>query len=149
MISKDVENQIFRLNWIFRGTFMSEQPTLTKYWNHHNIFVQIVISDTLVGSFLDALFLLLAVILLKSHEKPRRNTEKSAQKNLCENHHFFYRMFSFLCHFFVAFFLSTLPLPKWRTCLMFPLKIHNVAMGGILCDDIMSERSKIRKPFAV
>ena len=57
---------------------MSEQPTLTKHWNHHNIFVQIVISDTLVGSFLDALFLLLAVILLKSHEKPRRNTEKSA-----------------------------------------------------------------------
>ena len=57
---------------------MSEQSTLTKYWNHHNIFVQIVISDTLVGSFLDALFLLLAVILLKSHEKPRRNTEKSA-----------------------------------------------------------------------
>ena len=56
---------------------MSKQPTLAKYWNH-NIFVQIVISDTKVGSFLDALFLLLAVILLKSYEKTRRNTEKSA-----------------------------------------------------------------------
>ena len=32
----------------------------------------IVISDTLVGSFLDMLFLLLAVILSELHEKPRR-----------------------------------------------------------------------------
>ena len=41
---------------------------------HDNIFVQynIVISDTLVGSFLDVLFLLLAVILSELHEKQRR-----------------------------------------------------------------------------
>ena len=32
----------------------------------------IVISETLVGSFLDELFLLLAVMLSELHEKPRR-----------------------------------------------------------------------------
>ena len=40
----------------------------------------IVISDTLVDSFLDVFFLLLAVILLELHKKPRRKdwvTEKS------------------------------------------------------------------------
>ena len=36
---------------------------LSKYY--------IVISDTLVGSFLDVLYLLLAVILSELHEKPR------------------------------------------------------------------------------
>ena len=31
-----------------------------------------VISDTLVGSFLDVLFLLLTVVLSELHEKPKR-----------------------------------------------------------------------------
>ena len=51
----------------------------------------VVISDTLVGSFMDALFLLLAIILSGLHEKPRRKdsvTEKSAKKNFCEGYHF-------------------------------------------------------------
>ena len=53
-----------------------KQPTLTnggiiiflcKYYT--------VILDTLVGSFLDVLFLFLAVILTGPHEKPRRNKD--------------------------------------------------------------------------
>ena len=43
-------------------------------------YLKLVIADALVGSFLDVLFLLLAVILSELHEKPRRNdwvTEKS------------------------------------------------------------------------
>ena len=35
----------------------------------------IVISDTLVGSFLDVFFLLLAVIVSELHEKPRSNKD--------------------------------------------------------------------------
>ena len=45
---------------------------LWKYWK--------VISDTLIGFFLDVFFLLLTVILSKDHEKPLRKdwvTEKS------------------------------------------------------------------------
>ena len=44
----------------------------------------------------------------------------------------------------VAFFVFFLPLPKEATCWMTPIKIHNIAMVGILCDDTMSEQSKIR-----
>ena len=45
----------------------------------------------------------------------------------------------------VALFIYTFPLAKWYTWWMALIKIHNIAMGGILCDDIMSERSKIWK----
>ena len=41
----------------------------------------IVISDTLVRSFLDGLFLLLAVILSELHEKPRRNKDWVTEKS--------------------------------------------------------------------
>ena len=53
---------------------------LSKYY--------IVISDTLVGSFLDVLYLLPAVILSGLHEKTRRKdlvTAKSTWKNLSED----------------------------------------------------------------
>ena len=60
----------------FQTHMLYKQPTLTKWWNY-NIFMQydIVISGTLVGSFLDVLFLLLNVILTGPHEKPRRNKD--------------------------------------------------------------------------
>ena len=96
----------------------------------------IVISDTRVGFFLNVLYLLLAVILSELYEKPRRKKdwvrEKSTKKNLCERHHCFDCTPSLLCHF-LLFSLSTL-LPKWHTCCMTPTKIHNISMGGILCD---------------
>ena len=45
----------------------------------------IVISDTLVGTFLDVLFLLLAIILLELHEKPKRKAElqKKVHRSIC------------------------------------------------------------------
>ena len=114
---------------------MYKQPTLIvelflcKYY--------IVISDMLVGFFLDVLFLLLAVTVSELYEKPRRNkdwvTEKSTKKNLCEGYHFFDCTLSFLCRFLL--FSSSTPLPKWRTCCwMVPIKIHDIAMDGNLCD---------------
>ena len=42
---------------------------------------------------------------------------------------------------FIAFYVYSLPLSKSRACWMVPIKIH--AMEGILCDDIISERTKI------
>ena len=73
VISTEAEKHIFKHNWIFRHSCIYKQPTLTKLWNFH-IFCKyyIVILDTLVSSFLDILFLLLAVILSELHEKPRR-----------------------------------------------------------------------------
>ena len=60
---------------MFRHKCMYKQPTLTKYWNYKygiiwNCKYYIVISDTLVGFFLDVLFLLLAV-----KEKTKRNKD--------------------------------------------------------------------------
>ena len=40
---------------------------------------------------------------------------------------------------FVAFLIYSLPLPKWRTCWMISTKTHNIAMCGILCNEIRSE----------
>ena len=80
----------------------------------------IVISDTLVDSFLDEPFLSLAVILSELHKKPRRKdwvSKKSMWKNLCEGYHIFDYTLSFLC-LFVAFFVFSLPIPKWHTCSM-------------------------------
>ena len=112
----------------------------------------IVISNKLVGSFLDVLFLSLAVILSELHQKPRRKdlvTAKNTQKNLCEGHHFFDCTSSFLCHFLLLSSSTPFPLPKWCTCLMFLIKIRNIAVGGIPCDDIMSERSKMWNSLAI
>ena len=76
VVSKEIENQIFRHNGNFRHTCVYKQPTLTssgiivflcKYY--------IVISDALVDFFLDVLFLVLAVILSELYEKPRRNID--------------------------------------------------------------------------
>ena len=60
--------------------------TNNPHWQSSRIIIflwkyYIVISDTLVGSFLDVLFWLLAVILSELHERPRRKdwvSEKNA-----------------------------------------------------------------------
>ena len=55
---------------------MFKKPTLTKWWNY-NIYIQIfiVISDKLIGTFLDVLFMSVAVILPGLLEKPRSNKD--------------------------------------------------------------------------
>ena len=59
VMSKEVENHIFRHNWIFRHTCMYKHP----HWQSSGIIIflckyDMVISDILVGSFLDVFFLL-------------------------------------------------------------------------------------------
>ena len=135
VIQNDVENPIFTHNWIFRHTCVYKQPhwqssgTITFLYKFY-----VVISDTLEGFFFNVLFLLLAVILSEFYGKPRRNkdwvTEKCTWKSWCTRHHFF-DCTTYLLYFFLLFSLSTL---KWRPCWMAPIKIHNVAVGGILCN---------------
>ena len=95
-----------------------------------------VISDTLVGFFLDA-----AVRLSQLYEKWRRKkdwaTEESTQKNLCEGHHFFDFTRSFLYHFLLPYSFTTFS--NWRTCWIALLKIH-IAASGNLC---YAEKMKI------
>ena len=81
VISTEVENHIFKtIEFLDTSAFINN-----PHWQSSRILIflckcYIVISDTLVGSFLDVLFLLLAVILSERHEKPTRKdwvTEKS------------------------------------------------------------------------
>ena len=80
VISTEVENHIFKtIEFLGTSAFINNQ-----HWQRSEILIFlckycIVISETLVGSFLDVHFLLLAVILSELHEKPRREdwvTEK-------------------------------------------------------------------------
>ena len=81
IISKDVQNHIFRHNLIFRHTCMYKNPR----WKSSGIIIFVCkyyvdVSDTLIGSVLDMFFLLLGAILSELHEKPRRKnrvTEES------------------------------------------------------------------------
>ena len=55
----------------------------------------------------------------------------------------FFRLHSPLSvSFVVTFFIFCLFLLEWRISWMGHIKMCNIAMGGILCDDIMRERSK-------
>ena len=145
VISKQVRNNILDTCCINNPDWQSSVITFLCKYN-------IVVSDTLVGSFLDVLFLLFAVILSGFHEKPSRNrdwiTEKNTYKNLCEGHDVLDGTSCFLCDFF-AFLVYSLPHLKWHTCWVAPIKIHNIAMGCNVCDDIMSEGLKIWKPVAI
>ena len=83
VISKEVKNHIIILNWIFRHTCCINNP----HWQTSGIIIflckhYILILDILVGSFLDVLFLLLAVILSGLHEKPRRNKDWVTGKSI-------------------------------------------------------------------
>ena len=149
VVSKEVKNYILRRNRIFRHTFCINN----SHWQSGGIIIFlckyfIIISDILVGTFLYVLFLLLAVILSGLLEKPRRNkdwvTEKSTLKNVWRTSLFWLHVLLSMS-LFIAFFVYSFPLSKWRTCWTVPIKIHNIAMEGILCDDIMSERLKIWK----
>ena len=62
-------------------------------------------------------------------------TKKSTKKNLCNGHHFFDCMTSFLCHFILLSMSTPYPFSS-------DINIYNIAMGGVLCDDVMGERSK-------
>ena len=82
LISKEVKNHILRHNWIFRHTCCINN----SHWQGSGIIIffckyYIVISDKLVGLFLDVLFLLLAVILSGLHEKLRRNKDWVTEKS--------------------------------------------------------------------
>ena len=51
--------------------------------------------------------------------------------------------------FCVAFFVFSLPFPNWHTCWMVPIKIHNITMVSILCDDMWWYYGWIGKTTAI
>ena len=97
VISKGVENFIFRHNRSFRHTCIYKQPILTKQWNY--IFVQVLHSYLrYIDKLWNVFFLLLPVIL----SELLRNQEEEIE--LQKKVHRRKTIFPFKC-----FFLSDLP----------------------------------------
>ena len=85
VISKEVKNHIMIHNWIFRHTCCINDPHCQIsesiiFWCKHCI----LISDTLVGSFQDVLFLLLAVILSGLQEGIKIELLKKEHRRICD-----------------------------------------------------------------
>ena len=77
---------------------------------------------------------------MRNQEEIKIELQKKYIEEFVWGNHFFDCTPSFLCHFLLL--SSSTPIAKQRTCWMAPIKIHIILMGGILCDDIMSERLK-------
>ena len=116
-------------HWQSSGTIVF----LCKYY--------IVISNTLIGW--RVLFVARCNIIRASWEtKKERLTyrKKVHRRRICVRNITFLAAYPSFYVIFAAFFVYSLPFPKWRTCWMAPIETHDIAMGSILCDDIMSER---------
>ena len=115
--SKEVENHILKHDWLITHLCMHKQPTLTKQWKYFCANISyIVISDTLAASFLDVLFLMLALIFSEFHVNQRRKDQfqkKGIEFVWVTNLFWLHALLS--VSFFVAVFVDSLPLPKWRT----------------------------------
>ena len=134
------------------GCFTLYAYHLCQHWQSSGILIFlhkycIVISDAMVYSLLDALFLLLSVILSELHEEPRRKdwvTEKKYIEEFVWGISLFWLLA--LLSMYFCWFLCLLPPTFQVTCLRNgPYKDIHIAMGGILCDDIVRKRSKIGK----
>ena len=84
----------------------------------------IVISDTLVASFLDVLFLLLAVILshrFMTNQEGKIELQKKVHRRICVKD---ITCLTARSPFYVFLLLSSSPHSLWRTCGMAPIKIY-------------------------
>ena len=125
-MSKEVENHIFRHNWIFRlKCMLNNQHCQSSGITRFLCKYYVAISDKLRDSFLEVLFLLLAVILSELHEKPWSKTDLVTEKRTYTNvwGTSLFELHALLSMSFMAFLVYSLPLPKWRTRWMAPIKI--------------------------
>ena len=105
-----------------------KQPTLKKLWNYNN-FVQILYSYSCFRYTSRlfrgcAFFCYLLLILSGLREKPRKNkdwvTEKYIEEFKWGETLFWLHTFLLSMSLFVAFFIYSLSIQKWRTCWMDP-----------------------------
>ena len=145
VISKEVENHINRQNWIFRRTCMQKQSTLTKYWNC-NIFMPILYSYFRCTGrlFFRCALCVACYSIIRASWESKKGIMIELQKKYI---HFFWQH-AILSISFLLLSLST-PIPFSSDLLAeWPLYRYLVR-SGILCDDIMTEQSKIWKYLAI
>ena len=102
-----------------------------------------VVSDTLAGSFLDVLFLSLAVIQSELMRKLEGKIElqKKIHREICVRDITFLTARSPFYAFLLLFSSNSSPFPN--DALAEWLLATYISMSGILRDDVMSNRSKI------
>ena len=123
----------------FWRRILYKQPRLTKWWSS-DIFVHIFYSyfrytgRCLLGCVLfDA-----CCNVTRATWETRKEWKLSYRKKYIEE--FVWGTLPFLPHsllsmsLFIAFFVYSIPLSKWCTCWMIPIKIHNIAMDGTAMD---------------
>ena len=148
VISTEVENHIFKHNWIFRHFCIYKQPTLTKQWNF-NVFVQWLCS---YFRYTGRLFFGYAPFV------PHRNTiriswetkkERLSYRKTCIEEFVWgislFWLHAFLSMSFCCFLLLLSPPSQVRHLRNGCYKDTHIAMSGILFVDIMSKRSKTWK----
>ena len=128
---------------------MYKQSALIKKWNY-SIYVQTLYSyfRCTVRLFLGfVLFVALRNVAL--HEDLKTQLQKKLHRRICVRN---ITTFSTArSSFFVicSFFVDSLSLIKWHTCWLSSIKMHNIPMGCILCDDIMIKGSKVWKSLTI
>ena len=143
VISKEVENHIRKHDWLITHLCMDKQPTLTKQWKYFCTNISyIVISDTLVASFLDVFFLNARFNIFSfmlTQEGKIQFQKKEIEFVWVTKLFWLHALLSM--SFFVA--ASSTPFP-------FPSDVLTQWLyGDVLCDDMMSKRSKIWKSLTI
>ena len=135
---------------------MYKQPTLTKWWNLCKIlfFVQILYSyfRCTYRLFLGCLFFVTWCNIMRASwetKKERLSNRKKVHRTNCVKGITFLTAWPPFYIIFCCFFVYSLSLIKWLSCWMAPKKIHDIALCRILCDDIVSLRSKIWKALSI
>ena len=110
---------------------------MTKWWNY-NILVQIVYSHLWYTGrhFLGCALFDACCNVTRATWETKKESRLSYRKKYIEEFVWGTSLFSLHAllsmSLFMLFFVYSLPLSKWRTCWMVPIKIHNIAMEGIL-----------------
>ena len=117
VISKEVENHILKHDWLITHLCMHKQPTLTKQWKYFCANISyIVISDTLVASFLDVFFLNARFNIFRVSCEPKKERFSFRKKlEFVWVTKLFWLPTLLSMSFFVAVFVYSPPLPNWCT----------------------------------
>ena len=108
-----------KVHCIFRQTCMFKPLTLTIRWNYKFLCkYYIVISD------LGCVFFVARCNIIRASLQTKKE-RLSYRKRYIEKCVWETSLFWLNTLFTMPFFVYYLPLPKWRTCLISPIKIHN------------------------
>ena len=133
---------------------MYKQSALRKKWNYSTC-VQILYSyfRCTVRLFLGCVLFVARRNVIRALWKIMKTEKISYRKNYIEEFVWgtspLFRLPALLSMLFVLFFVDSLSLIKWHTCRLGSIKIHNIPVGRILCDDIMIKGSKVWKSLTI